>query len=98
MKLNERIALLKAGYTKEEISELIREDQEAADIDNKPEDSPAADSYMEVIKALATEVQGLKNAMHASNQQDVEVKKEPQRKAEDILKELFEAPPKDKEK
>lgn len=94
MKLNERIALLKAGYTKEEISELIREDQEAADIDNKPEESPAADSYMEVIKALATEVQGLKNAMYASNQQEAEVKKEPQRTAEDIMKELFAAPTK----
>lgn len=94
MKISDRIALLKAGYTKDEISELIAADQEKAE-EVKPEEAPAkADDYMDVIRALASEVQGLKNAVQSGNVADAEVKKDPQRTAEDIMKELFAAPPK----
>lgn len=93
MKISDRIALLKAGYTKDEISELIAADQEKAE-EVRPEESPAQADYMDVIRALASEVQGLKNAVQSGNVADAEVKKDPQRTAEDIMKELFAAPPK----
>jgi methyl-accepting chemotaxis protein len=97
MKLSDRIALLKAGYTKDEISELVREDQEKAEqIEEAAE--PAAEApaeYMEVIRTLADEVKSLKDAVHASNIEAAEVKAAPSKTAVDILKEIYERPPKD---
>lgn len=98
MKLNDRIALLKAGYTKEEISKLAEEDQktETAEQAAEPVDAPVND-YMDVIRALASEVKSLKDAVHAKNIENAEAKVQPEPSASDILAELFKAPEQKKE-
>lgn len=94
MKLSDRIALLKAGYTKEEISKLAEEDQkaEAAEPAAEPVDAPVND-YMGVIQGLAAEVKALKDAMHAKNIQNAEAQGAPEKSASDILAELFNTTP-----
>lgn len=95
MKLNERIALLKAGYTKEEISQLIEEDKNAeqpAEQAAQPVDAPVND-YMGVIQGLAAEVKALKDAVHAKNIQNAEAQGAPEKSASDILAELFNTAP-----
>lgn len=89
MKLADRLALLKAGYTKDDISKLAEEDQkaEAAEQAAEPVDAPA--EYMDVIKTLAAEVKSLKDAVHAQNIDNAEVKPKPAPDAVDILSELF---------
>lgn len=94
MKLAERIALLKAGYSKDEIDALIKEDAEAVN-DIKPDDASGTDQYMEVIKALANEVKDLKTAVHASNIESAEATKPVEKSASDILAEIFGEPQKE---
>ena len=91
MKLAERLALLKAGYSKDEIDALIKDDQEQVE-NIEPEEASGTDKYMDVIKALAGEVKSLKDAVHAANIDGVEVRTEPEKSAADILTELFSAP------
>lgn len=96
MKLAERLALLKAGYSKDEINALIDEDQKAAELE--PEVVPAEEKpndYMKVISALAGEVKDLKEAVYAKNIQQTEIKMPTEKTAEDILAELFSAPKKE---
>lgn len=95
MKLNERLALLKAGYSKAEIDQLVKEDQEAVE-EIQPEEAPGTDKYMDVIKALAGEVKSLKDAVHASNIENAEAVKQKPDDAVDVLMELFNAPEKEK--
>ena len=95
MKLNERLALLKAGYTKAEIDKLIEEDKETVE-EIQPEEASGADKYMDVIKALAGEVKSLKDAVHASNIESAEAVRPKAPDAVDVLTELFSAPEKEK--
>lgn len=78
MKLSERIALLKGGYTKAEIDEIIRSEAE-----QKPEESaeptPAApsgdyDTILKVMKSMADEINGLKTSVQAANIQNTDIK------------------------
>ena len=96
MKLAERLALLKAGYSKDEINALIDEDQKAEELE--PEVVPAEEKpndYMKVISALAGEVKDLKEAVYKQNIQQTEIKMPSEKTAEDILAELFSAPKKE---
>ena len=74
MKISERLALLKAGYSKEEISALIDDElkEEPQENDKAPEDQKV-DDFMTVITALADEVKGLKKAVQTQNLQDTKV-------------------------
>lgn len=97
MKLNERLALLKAGYSKEEINAIIDEDKAKVD-EPVPEEKASApvDDYMNVIKALASEVKDLKEAVYSQNIEKTEISSASSTKsAEDILAELFSAPQKE---
>lgn len=68
MKISERLALLKAGYTKEEINALIDEEMQAtAEPEIKSEPEQKVDDFVKVITALADEVKGLKKAMQTEN-------------------------------
>lgn len=95
MKISERLALLKAGYSKDEINAMI--DDDAAKIEEPaPEEKPQpVDDYMNVIKALASEVKDLKEAVYSSNIEQTEIKTASTKSAEDILAELFSAPKKE---
>lgn len=97
MKISERLALLKAGYSKEEIGAMIDEDQ--AKIKEEPAEQPKAEpveDYMNVIKALASEVKDLKEAVYSENIRKTEISSASSTKsAEDILAELFSAPQKE---
>lgn len=85
MKLSERITLLKAGYSKEDINNMIEEDKasEAA----PAEDPKLAESndYMKVLSVLANEVKDLKEAVYSSNITSSSVEGNKVIKAEDIL-------------
>ena len=96
MKLNERLALLKAGYSKEEINAIIDEDKAKID-EPVPEEKASApvDDYMNVIKALASEVKDLKEAVYSQNIDKTEISSGTTKSAEDILAELFSAPKKE---
>lgn len=67
MKILDRLALLKAGYTKEEINEMIKAEAE----DQKPEQEEASseqtDKYADIITALANEVKELKTSIQKEN-------------------------------
>ena len=93
MKLSERFALLKAGYTKEEINAMIDEDKVADPEPVREEASSPVNDYMKVISALASEVKDLKEAVYSANVAKTEIQNAPEKNAEDILAELF-APPK----
>lgn len=92
MKLSERIALLKAGYSKDEIAAMIEEDKAVDPAPEQEETSSPVNDYMKVISALASEVKDLKEAVYTSNVAKTEIQTEPVKKAEDILAELFSAP------
>ena len=94
MKISERLALLKAGYSKEEINAMI--DEDTAKVEEPAEQPKAApvEDYMNVIKALASEVKDLKEAVYSENIRKTEISSASSTKsAEDILAELFSAPP-----
>ena len=68
MKISERLALLKAGYTKDEINALIDEDAvEVSDQAEKTEPEQKAEDFVSVITALADEVKNLKKTMQIQN-------------------------------
>ena len=96
MKISERLALLKAGYSKDEINAMI--DDDAAKIEQEPaqEEKPQpVEDYMNVIKALANEVKDLKEAVQTENINRTEIKTATSKSAEDILAELFSKPGKE---
>lgn len=75
MKITERIALLKAGYSKDEISAMIEEEKSIEE--NAPEERPSepAEDYSAVIKALTDEVKNLKASIQQKNIDETEVKR-----------------------
>ena len=93
MKLSERLALLRAGYSKDEINAMIEDDaKESKDAPkDAPEDNGAGD-MLKVMAALANEVKDLKTAMYKKNIADSESNKGGQLKAEDILASLINPP------
>ena len=96
MKLSERLALLRAGYSKDEINTMIEDD--AKESKNAPKDAPednGAGDMMKVMAALANEVKDLKTAMYKKNIAESEGNKGGQLTAEDILASLIN-PPEDK--
>ena len=94
MRINERLALLKAGYSKDEINAMIDDDLKQVEV-KEPEENPVKDDYMKVISALANEVKDLKEAVYTKNISETEVKANVRKSAEDILAELFSAPNKE---
>jgi len=95
MLIKERLALLKAGYSKEEINAMIDDDQAKIDEPVPEEKSAPIDDYMNVIKALASEVKDLKEAVYTQNIDKTEISSGSTKSAEDILAELFSAPKKE---
>lgn len=96
MKLSERLALLRAGYSKDEINTMIEDD--ANESKNAPKDAPednGAGDMLKVMAALANEVKDLKTAMYKKNIAESEGNKGGQLTAEDILASLIN-PPEDK--
>lgn len=68
MKILDRLALLKAGYTKDEINEMIKadvEDQKSEQEDDST--SEQTDKYADIITALANEVKELKTSIQKEN-------------------------------
>lgn len=92
MKLTERLALLRAGYSKDEIAAMIEEDKAVDPTPEQEEASTPVNDYMKVISALASEVKDLKEAVYTRNVAQTEIQTQPEKKAEDILAELFSAP------
>lgn len=93
MKLSERLVLLRAGYSKDEINAMIEDDAKESKETPKdaPEDNGAGD-MLKVMAALANEVKDLKTAMYKKNIADSEGNKGGQLKAEDILASLINPP------
>lgn len=75
MKLNERLALLKAGYTKDEINALIEEDKADAPEQEAVQNSSdlKVDDFVNVVKSLADEVRGMKKAMQTENIENTKI-------------------------
>lgn len=92
MKLSERLTLLKAGYSREEINAMIDEDAKAAEEAPVPEAVPEDSAMLKVMSALANEVKDLKTAMYKQNIANTESDKGVQQKAEDILASLLNPP------
>lgn len=68
MKITERLALLKAGYTKDEINAMIDEEAQAPAEEKVPTEAEVkADDFMKVLTALADEVKGMKKAIQTEN-------------------------------
>ena len=94
MKISERLALLKAGYTKDDIAEMIGEEAKAPEQGAEPEAEVRPDDrYMDVISSLAQEVRSMKEAMQATNlSNDVVKDVSPLDKASEILASLINQP------
>lgn len=85
MKLSERITLLKAGYSKEDINNMIEEDK-ALEVAPAEDPKPVENNdYMKVLSVLANEVKDLKEAVYSSNISNSNVDGNKVIKAEDIL-------------
>lgn len=90
MKISERIALIKAGYTKDEINSMITEDAKVSEDPKEPEAANNDNDYMKVLSVLANEVKDLKEAMYSSNINNSNIDKGSNViKAEDILSSLI---------
>ena len=97
MKISERLALLKAGYTKDDIAEMIGEESKPAEpADQQPteeESGAASDRYMEALVALAGEVKSMKEAIQSSNISNTTItEKSPLDQASEILASLINKP------
>lgn len=92
MKLSERLTLLKAGYSREEINAMIDEDAKVAEEAPVPEAVPEDSAMLKVMSSLANEVKDLKTAMYKQNIANTESDKGVQQKAEDILASLLNPP------
>lgn len=92
MKLSERLTLLKAGYSREEINAMIDEDAKAGEEAPVQETVPEDSAMLKVMSALANEVKDLKTAMYKQNIANTESDKGVQQKAEDILASLLNPP------
>lgn len=84
MKITDRIALLKAGYSKDEISAMIAEEA-SVESAPEPEQAPVNDAYADAIAALASEVKKLKEGIQLSNIQNTEIE-QPRQTMDDALK------------
>ena len=77
MNIKERLTLLKAGYSKEEINAMIDDEKNApSDQPAEPADEKVAadvSDFMSVVSALAEEVKGMKKAMQADNLKKTEI-------------------------
>lgn len=97
MKLSERLTLLKAGYSRDEINAMIDEDAKIAEEAPEQKEAVPEDSAMlKVMSALANEVKDLKNAMYKENIAKTESGKGVQQSAEEILASLMNPPEKQK--
>ena len=84
MKISERIALLRAGYTREEISAMLEE--EANEIkQEEPEKAEMPTEYADALALLGQEVKQMKEAMQKQNLNAVETKA-PVNAQEDVIK------------
>lgn len=90
MKLSERLALIRAGYSKDEIKAMIDEDA-AEPVREEPAEA-VDQSTMKVLSALANEVKDLKTAMYKENISNTEASTGGVLKAEDILASLLNPP------
>lgn len=72
LKITERLALLKAGYSKEDIAGMLEEEKQAQEV--KPEETTedTRATYEEVLVSLANEVKSLKETMQATNRNNVD--------------------------
>lgn len=69
MKILDRLAFIKAGYSKEEISKMIEEDTKAIEegTEEKTTGTLTNDDFIKVISTLADEVKNIKDAIHKEN-------------------------------
>lgn len=70
MKLSDRIALLKAGYSKDEIASMIEEDKT---VEESAAPAAAVEEDNPVLNALVEEVKSLKIAMQQNNINNTEI-------------------------
>lgn len=72
LKITERLALLKAGYSREDIASMLEEEKQAQEV--KPEEATedTRATYEEVLVSLANEVKSLKETMQATNRNNVD--------------------------
>lgn len=97
MKIAERIALLKAGYTKAEINSMIDEDAQTVSEPVQDVEGPKPEEgVMKVLSAMASEIKDLKTAMYKENIANSTVQIGGQPTAEDILASLINPPGKEK--
>ena len=94
MKISERLALLRAGYTKAEINEMIDADANAPAEQPEAVTPAADDGVMRVMSALASEIKDLKTAVQKENIANTTLQTGAPMKAEDILASLINPPEK----
>lgn len=90
MNIKERITLIKAGYSKDEINSMIDEEKApAAEAPAEQNDADAPD-FMGVITKLAEEVNSMKKAMQSENLRTTELRGDTTKDSiDDILKSLI---------
>lgn len=90
MKISERLAFLKAGYSKDEINKMIEEDTQAPVEENTEKDtSPQIEQFMTVISSLADEVKTMKKAIQTKNIQDTSIPSSNENDIDKILSSLI---------
>ena len=88
LKITERLALLKAGYSKEDIASMLEEEKQAQEV--KPEEATedTKATYEDVLVSLANEVKSLKESMQAFNRDNVDTIASPNK--QDEVKKILE--------
>lgn len=72
MKISERITLLKAGYSREEINQMVNEEKAEETAESEKPEVPQ--DYKDILVNLASEVKTLKEAVQRKNVQQAEAK------------------------
>lgn len=88
MKITERLAFIKAGYTKDEINKIIEEDSKTEETNTEDKKVPDND-FIKVISTLADEIKNIKDAIHKENISNTSINEEPTKNVDDILKSLI---------
>ena len=74
MTIKERLALLKAGYSKDEINAMIDEEKTPVEqTEEQTESKTDVPDFMAAVTALAEEVKGMKKAMQKENLKNTEI-------------------------
>lgn len=88
MKIKERLAFIKAGYTKEDIRAMEEAEKEPEQVPEEPEPEKAVDDP-DYLKLINDEISSLKELINTRNIQDSGKDIPPEKTGADMIKDIL---------